>query len=119
MVFVIFVFFLVVEKLIVFCIEVEKLLLYEKVVLLFFDLFGLWCDVYDWFYNEEMYLVDMNSLGDYKKVLLDYIVGKCVFDIGLGGGVLLDFIEQEKLEVELVGIDIFVNVIEVLECKKQ
>ena len=107
------------EKLIAFCIEAEKSPLYEKAVLLLFDLFGLRRDAYDRFHNEETYLADMNSSGDYKKVLLDYIVGKRVLDIGPGGGVLLDLIEQERPEMEPIGIDISANVIEVLERKKQ
>ncbi|PZT55109.1 class I SAM-dependent methyltransferase [Paenibacillus silvae] len=107
------------EKLIAFCIEAEKSPLYEQAVLLLFDLFGLRRDAYDRFHNEETYLADMNSSGDYKKVLLDYIVGKRVLDIGPGGGVLLDLIEQEKPEVEPIGIDISSNVIEALERKKQ
>ncbi|MGQ8874501.1 class I SAM-dependent methyltransferase [Paenibacillus sp. TSA_86.1] len=107
------------EKLIAFCIEAEKSPLYEQAVLLLFDLFGLRRDAYDRFHNEETYLSDMNSSGDYKKVLLDYMVGIRVLDIGPGGGVLLDLIEQEKPEVEAIGIDISANVIEALERKKQ
>ena len=106
------------EKLIAFCIEAEKSPLYEKAVLLLFDLFGLRRDAYDRFHNEETYLADMNSSG-IIKVLLDYIVGKRVLDIGPGGGVLLDLIEQEKPEVEPIGIDISANVIEALERKRQ
>ncbi|WP_429351146.1 class I SAM-dependent methyltransferase [Paenibacillus sp. 4624] len=107
------------EKLIAFCIEAEKSPLYEQAVLLLFDLFGLRRDAYDRFHNEETYLSDMNSSGDYKKVLLEHMVGKRVLDIGPGGGVLLDLIEQEKPEVEAIGIDISANVIEALERKKQ
>nr|WP_154893480.1 class I SAM-dependent methyltransferase [Paenibacillus xylanexedens] len=118
-VFVTFEFSPAAEKLIAFCIEAEKSPLYEKAVLLLFDLFGLRRDAYDRFHNEETYLADMNSSGDYKKLLLDYIVGKRVLDIGPGGGVLLDLIEQEKPEVEPIGIDISANVIEALERKKQ
>ncbi|MGF9695769.1 class I SAM-dependent methyltransferase [Paenibacillus sp. MABNR03] len=118
-VFVTFEFSPAAEKLIAFCIEAEKSPLYEKAVLLLFDLFGLRRDAYDRFHNEETYLADMNSSGDYKKVLLDYIVGKRVLDIGPGGGVLLDLIEQEKPDAEPIGIDISTNVIEALERKKQ
>ncbi|CAH1215810.1 class I SAM-dependent methyltransferase [Paenibacillus sp. JJ-223] len=107
------------EKLIAFCIEAEKSPLYERAVLMLFDLFGLRRDAYDRFHNEEAYLADMNGSGDYKKVLLDYIAGRRVLDIGPGGGVLLDLIEQEKPDVEPIGIDISANVIEALERKKQ
>lgn len=107
------------ERLIEFCIEAEKSPLYEKAVLMLFDLFGLRRDAYDRFHNEETYLQDMNSSGDYKKVILDYITGSRVVDIGPGGGVLLDLIEEELPGVRAVGIDISSNVIEALEKRKR
>lgn len=107
------------EKLIEFCIEAEKSPLYEKAVLLLFDLFGLRRDAYDRFHNEESYLSDMNSTGDYKKVILDYITGTAVLDIGPGGGVLLDLIEERLPQARPVGIDISSNVIEALEKRKR
>ncbi|GAA0842671.1 class I SAM-dependent methyltransferase [Bifidobacterium pullorum subsp. gallinarum] len=107
------------EKLIEFCIEAEKSPLYEKAVLLLFDLFGLRRDAYDRFHNEESYLNDMNSTGDYKKVILDYITGEVVLDIGPGGGVLLDLMEEQLPHVRPVGIDISSNVIEALEKRKR
>jgi SAM-dependent methyltransferase len=107
------------EKLIEFCIEAEKSPLYEKAVIMLFDLFELRRDVYDRFHNEEEYLADMNQTSDYKKVLLDYIVGQRVLDIGPGGGVLLDLMEQEMPHLQPIGIDISSNVIEALERKKQ
>ncbi|OAB45965.1 class I SAM-dependent methyltransferase [Paenibacillus glacialis] len=106
------------EKLIEFCIEAEKSPLYEKAVLLLFDLFDLRRDAYDRFHNEEEYLADMNQTSDYKKVLLDHIVGHKVLDIGPGGGVLLDLMEQEMPHLEPIGIDISSNVIEALERKR-
>ncbi|WP_018883634.1 class I SAM-dependent methyltransferase [Paenibacillus massiliensis] len=107
------------NKLIEFCIEAEKTPLYEQAVLLLFDLFDLRRDAYDRFHNEERYLADMNQTVDYKRVMLDYISGTRVLDIGPGGGVLLDLIEQELPDVQAVGIDISTNVIEALERKKQ
>lgn len=107
------------EKLIEFCIEAEKSPLYEKAVLMLFDLFGLRRDAYDRFHNEDTYLQDMNSSGDYKKVILDYITGSNVVDIGPGGGILLDLIEEEMPHVHAVGIDISSNVIEALEKRKR
>lgn len=107
------------EKLIEFCVEAEKSPLYEKAVLLLFDLFELRRDAYDRFHNEETYLADMNSTADYKKVILDYVVGEQVLDIGPGGGVLLDLLEERLPHVRAVGIDISSNVIEALSRKKQ
>ncbi|MBE0344419.1 methyltransferase, partial [Paenibacillus sp. 28ISP30-2] len=86
---------------------------------LLFDLFGLRRDAYDRFHNEETYLTDMNLTVDYKKVILDYVTGTRVLDIGPGGGVLLDLIEQEIPDAKPLGLDISVNVIEALKRKKQ
>lgn len=107
------------EKLIEFCIEAEKSPLYEKAVLLLFDLFGLRRDAYDRFHNEEAYLATMNRAADDKRVMLNYIAGRKVLDIGPGGGVLLDLIERELPDTEPVGIDISLNVIEALDKKRQ
>ncbi|MFB5673493.1 class I SAM-dependent methyltransferase [Paenibacillus terreus] len=114
-----FIFSAAAEKLIEFCIEAEKSPLYEKAVLLLFDLFGLRRDAYDRFHNEDAYLADMNRTADYKRVILDYVVGKNIVDIGPGGGVLLDLLERELPDTRPVGIDISANVIEVLERKKK
>ncbi|MFD2328301.1 class I SAM-dependent methyltransferase [Cohnella sp. GCM10020058] len=106
------------DKLIAFCVEAEKSSLYEKAVLLLFDLFELRRDAYDRFHNEENYLADMNSTADYKKVILDFVVGEKALDIGPGGGVLLDLLEERMPHVKAVGIDISANVIEALTRKK-
>lgn len=114
-----FVFSPAAEKLIEFCIEAEKSPLYEKAVLLLFDLFGLRRDAYDRFHNEESYLEMMNQTVDYKRILLQYIVGQTIIDIGPGGGVMLDLIEEEWSDKRAIGIDISENVIEALQRKKQ
>lgn len=107
------------EKLIEFCIEAEKSALYERAVLLLFDLFDLRRDVFDRFHNEDSYLSQMNDTADYKAVILEYVTGSTVLDIGPGGGVLLDLIEERMPEVTPVGIDISSNVIEALRQRKQ
>ncbi|SEG64848.1 class I SAM-dependent methyltransferase [Paenibacillus sp. UNC499MF] len=107
------------EKLIEFCMEAEKSPLYEKAVLLLFDLFELRRDAYDRFHNEDEYLETMNRTADYKSVMLDFITGEKVLDIGPGGGVMLDLIEQRLPDKQPVGIDISTNVIEALNRKKQ
>lgn len=107
------------EKLIEFCVEAEKSALYERAVLMLFDLFELRRDAYDRFHNEEGYLADMNQTADYKKIILDYIVGQKVIDIGPGGGVLLDLMEERMPDITPIGIDISTNVVEALNRKKQ
>lgn len=107
------------EKLIEFCMEAEKSALYERAVLLLFDLFDLRRDAFDRFHNEDTYLSQMNDTADYKAVILEYVTGHKVLDIGPGGGVLLDLIEQRMPEVTPVGIDISSNVVEALRLKQQ
>ncbi|CAH1224292.1 hypothetical protein PAECIP111892_05464 [Paenibacillus auburnensis] len=107
------------EKLIEFCIEAEKSALYERAVLLLFDLFDLRRDAFDRFHNEDSYLSQMNDTADYKAVILDYVTGSKVLDIGPGGGVLLDLIEERMPAVTPVGIDISSNVVEALRQRKQ
>ncbi|WP_239004495.1 methyltransferase [Paenibacillus tepidiphilus] len=113
-----FVFSPAAEKLIEFCIEAEKSPLYERAVLMLFDLFGLRRDAFDRFHNEETYLSQMNGTADYKAVILEHIAGTKVLDIGPGGGVLLDLIEERLPGVQAVGIDISSNVIEALQQRK-
>jgi hypothetical protein len=107
------------EKLIEFCTEAESSgVAYEKAILLLFDLFGLRKDKYDRFYEEEAYLNTMNSTIDYKKIILDFITGNSVVDIGPGGGALMDLIEERYPEKNITGVDISQNVIDALTKKK-
>lgn len=107
------------EKLIEFCMEAEKSPLYERAVLLLFDLFELRRDAFDRFHNEDTYLSQMNNTADYKAVILEHVIGKKVLDIGPGGGVLLDLLEERMPEVTPIGIDISSNVVEALRQRKQ
>lgn len=107
------------DKLIEFCMEAEKSALYERAVLMLFDLFGLRRDAFDRFHNEETYLDQMNGTADYKAVILEYVTGRKVLDIGPGGGVLLDLIEERMPGTVPVGIDISSNVVEALRQRKR
>lgn len=107
-------------RLIDFCVEAEKSdVLYEKAIVLLFDLFELRRDKYDRFYEEERYLTTMNSSIDYKKIILDYIVGENIIDVGPGGGALMDLIEERYPKKHILGVDISQNVLENLKKKKQ
>lgn len=107
-------------KLIDFCVEAEQSeVLYEKAIILLYDLFELRHDRYDRFNEEERYLATMNQSIDYKRILLDHITGDCVLDIGPGGGALMDLIEATFPQKKVSGIDISTNVIDALTKKKQ
>ena len=109
------------EALIQFCVEAEKTggMIHNQATVLLFDLFGLRRDAYDRFNNEGDYLTHMNSSVDDKKVILIFIKGETILDVGPGGGVLLDLLETETSGKQILGIDISENVIETLEAKKQ
>lgn len=114
-----FIFSKVAKKLIEFCeVAYTSGALYNKSVLLLYDLFGFRKDDYDRFYNENEYLETMNSTINYKSVLLDYIVGEKVLDVGPGGGALMDLISETFDDKEVYGIDISSNVIDELNKKK-
>lgn len=107
-------------KLIEFCTEAEKSdVLYERAIILLFDLFGFRKDAYDRFYEEEKYLSTMNQSVDHKRVILNFIKGSRVLDIGPGGGAIMDLIEERYPEKKITGIDISENVIDTLKKKKQ
>ncbi|MDX5853132.1 class I SAM-dependent methyltransferase [Bacillus cereus group sp. BfR-BA-01363] len=108
------------EALITFCVEAEKVdMMHNRANILLFDFFGLRKDAYDRFHNEELYLEHMNSSADDKRIILDYIKGDTIVDVGPGGGVMLDMIEEETEGKDIYGIDISQNVIDSLKQKKQ
>ena len=108
------------EALINFCVEAEKVdIMHSKASVLLYDFFGLRKDDYDRLHNEKAYLSDMNSAYDDKRKMLDYLTGETVVDIGPGGGVLLDMIEEETKDKKVIGIDISENVIRELNAKKE
>lgn len=106
------------QKLIDFCeIAYGTDSIFNKAVFMLYDLFGFRRDEYDRFYNEIDYLKTMNASLSKKAVILDYINGQNILDVGPGGGALMNLIE-EKLDVNVFGIDISENVIEELSQKK-
>lgn len=108
------------QKLIEFCEEAEKSSsIYERGVILLYDLFGFRKDAYDRFNNEQSYLEKMNGSIDYKSIILDYIVGKDIVDVGPGGGALMDMISSKMPNKNIVGIDISENVISDLKMRKK
>ena len=109
------------EKLIDFCVEAERsgLLSYEKSITMLFDTFGFRRDAFDRLNNEEKYLATMNSAEESTKLsILDFVVGSSVLDVGSGGGVLLDALEERFPDLQVIGTDISRNVIEALMARK-
>jgi len=107
------------QKLIEFCeVAYGEDEIYNRAIMILYDLFGFRRDNYDRFYNEDEYLKNMDSSLTHKAKLLDYIKGNKVLDVGPGGGSLMDLIEDRMPGVEVYGIDISQNVIENLAKKK-
>lgn len=107
------------SKLIEFCVEAEKEdIKHEQAIILLFDLFELRRDQYDRFHNEEKYLADMHNGGDDKKVILNYIKGENILDVGPGSGIMLDILEEHDNSLNVTGIDFSQNVINVLNERK-
>ena len=113
-----FIFSKVAKKLIEFCeIAYSSGALYNKAVILLYDLFGFRKDDYDRFYNEIDYMETMNSVINHKRILLDFIKGKNVLDVGPGGGALMDLILDSFDNIKIYGIDISSNIIDELNTK--
>ncbi len=114
-----FTFSKVAKKLIEFCeVAYSSGSLYNKAVILLYDLFGFRKDNYDRFYNELDYLETMNSTINHKSKLLEFIVGENVLDVGPGGGALMDLILDTYKDKNVYGIDISNTVLEELQHKK-
>lgn len=114
-----FIFSIEARKLIEFCeVAGSSNVLYQKATYMLYDLFGFRRDSYDRFYNELDYLETMNKSSKDKSIILDYIVGNKVLDVGPGGGVMLDLVEKSNPNLEVYGIDLSQNVIDKLTKKK-
>ncbi|MBE6150358.1 MAG: class I SAM-dependent methyltransferase [Firmicutes bacterium] len=108
------------SKLIAFCeVAYTSDSLYNQAVFMLYDLFGFRRDKYDRFYNEINYLNTMNKSINHKSIILDYIVGKNILDVGPGGGALMDLILDNNPNLKVSGIDISENVINTLNEKKK
>ncbi|MCR4597615.1 MAG: methyltransferase [Acetatifactor sp.] len=110
------------EKLIDFCVEAERcgLLTFEKSITVLYDMFGFRRDAFDRLNNEDRYLEIMNdSEESTKNSIIDYVTGETVVDVGSGGGVLLDLLEEKYPEKTVIGTDISDNVLQVLNKKKK
>ena len=109
------------EKLIDFCVAAERsgLLTFEKSIIVLYDMFGFRRDAFDRLNNEEKYLDTMNNVTtSTKDSIISHVTGETVVDVGSGGGILLDRLEQKYPDKTIIGTDISANVIDTLIQKK-
>lgn len=67
--------------------------------------------------NSNLYYSRMNGSMDNKRVILDYVKGKNILDVGPGGGVLLDLLSETFKDKNLFGIDNSIQVVNLLKDK--
>lgn len=79
------------------------------------DLYGLRKDEFDRVANEANYLATMNAARSDKERMLDFVRPGTIVEIGPGGGVVLDLIEQRFAESTVIGVDLSREVVTALE----
>ena len=79
------------------------------------DLYGLRKDEFDRVANEANYLATMNAARSDKQRMLDFVRPGRVVEIGPGGGVVLDLLEQRYPDAEVIGVDLSREVVTALE----
>ncbi len=79
------------------------------------DLYGLRKDDFDRVANEANYLATMNAARSDKARMLDFVRPGRIVEIGPGGGVVLDLLEERFPDSEVIGVDLSREVVAALE----
>ncbi|HWO22693.1 MAG TPA: methyltransferase [Kofleriaceae bacterium] len=79
------------------------------------DLYGLRKDEFDRVANEASYLASMNAARSDKARMLDFVRPGRIVEIGPGGGVVLDLLEERFPDSEVIGVDLSREVVTALE----
>ena len=91
---------------------------YHSALKLLCDLYHLRKDDFDRLANEAQYLLTMNAAKSDKERMLRWIQSGRIVEIGPGGGVVLDLLEQHFPDAEITGLDCSHQVVVALEQKK-
>lgn len=97
--------------------ETRSQVAYHTMLKALCDLYGLRKDELDRVANEANYLASMNAARSDKQRMLDYVVAKpggTIVEIGPGGGVVLDLLEQRFPDAQVVGVDLSKEVVAAL-----
>src|SRR3954471_14825685 len=78
------------------------------------DLYGLVKDQFDRVANEANYLAAMNAARSDKERMVLLVKPGRIVEIGPGGGVVLDLLEQRFATSEIIGVDASRDVIDAL-----
>ena len=95
--------------------ETRSQVAYHTMLKALCDLYGLRKDEFDRVANEANYLATMNAARSDKQRMLDFVRPGTIVEIGPGGGVVLDLLEQRFPDSEIVGVDLSREVVTALE----
>jgi len=82
------------------------------------DLYQLRKDDFDRVANEANYLATMNSARSDKQRMVELVKPGRIVEIGPGGGVVLDLLEQRFPDSEIIGVDLSREVVAALEHRR-
>jgi SAM-dependent methyltransferase len=82
------------------------------------DLYDLRKDDFDRLSNEHEYLAHMNSARSDKARMLDYVRAGRILEVGPGGGVVLDLLEDRFPDSEVIGLDASTEVCDALAARR-
>jgi SAM-dependent methyltransferase len=82
------------------------------------DLYGLRKDDFDRVANEELYLAHMNGARNDKQRMLDHVRPGHIAEVGPGGGIVLDLLEEAYPGSTILGVDASAMVIEALRRRR-
>src|SRR6185503_20736951 len=95
--------------------ETRSQVAYHTMLKALCDLYGLRKDELDRVANEANYLASMNAAKSDKQRILDFVKPGTIVEIGPGGGVVLDLLEQRFPDSEIIGVDLSREVVAALE----
>ena len=91
---------------------------FHAILKLLCDLYELRKDEFDRVANEAAYLATMNAARSDKERLLDFVRPGRVVEVGPGGGVVLDLLEDRFPAAEVIGLDASAEVVAALEARR-
>jgi SAM-dependent methyltransferase len=85
--------------------ETRSQVAYHSMLKALCDLYGLRKDQFDRVANEANYLATMNAARSDKERMIELVKPGRIVEIGPGGGVVLDLLEQRLAGSEIIGVD--------------